>query len=136
VLVEPITPEELWRLTHDAQGRQLAPLTRLGTAVVLGYDPVRLGEYLEQLPQTRTDGATVYGQPGDASTRGVLDWLAEHGVRARLIDVDKHPMTREELWQLLEIPNANIRTPFTEIDGMVILGNDRRRLEEVLAGRA
>jgi hypothetical protein len=57
-------------------------------------------------------------------------------VPATLMDVDEYPMTREELWQLLEIPNANIRTPFTEIDGMVILGNDRRRLEEVLAGRA
>ena len=136
MLVEPITPDELWRLTHDAHGRQLAPLTRLASAVVLGYDPVRLGEYLEQLPQVRTDGATVHGRPGDASTQGVLDWLAEHGVPATLVDVDEHPMTREELWQLLEIPNANIRTPFTEIDGTVILGNDRWRLEEVLAERA
>jgi hypothetical protein len=102
---------------------------------VLGYDPVRLGEYLEQSPAARTEGATVHGRSGDPGTRGVLDWLAEHGVPAILVDVDAHPMTRDELWQLLEIPNANVRTPFTEIDGIVILGNDRRRLEEVLAAR-
>ncbi len=135
-MVDPLTPDELWRLTHDAQGRQLAPLTRIATAVVLGYDPVRLGEYLEQFPEARADGATVYGRPGDPSTQGVLDWLAEHGVPATLVNVDERPMTRDELWQLLEIPGANIRTPLTDIDGVVVLGNDRRRLEEVLAGRA
>jgi hypothetical protein len=136
VLQEPITPDELWRLTHDAAGRQLAPLTRIASAVVLGYDPVRLGEYLEQFPDARTTGATVHGRPGDASTQGVLDWLAERGVPATLVDVDAQPMTRDELWDLLAIPNSNVRTPYTEIDGVVVLGNDRRRLAEVLASRA
>jgi hypothetical protein len=135
VIAEPITPDELWRLTHDAAGRQLAPLTKMASAVVLGYDPVRLGEYLEQYPEIPTQGATIYGRPGEASTQAVLDWLAERGVPATLVDVDAQPMSREELWQILEIPNSNVRTPFTEVDGTVILGNDRRRLEEVLAGR-
>ncbi len=136
VVTDPITPDELWALLHDAEGRQLGPLTRIAGAVVLGYDPVRLGEYLAGDPAAARQGATVYGRPGEAGTAGVLAWLAEHGVPATLVDVDATPLSREELWDLLKLPgDANVRTPFTRIDGTVVLGNDRRRLEEVLARR-
>jgi arsenate reductase-like glutaredoxin family protein len=133
VMVDPITPEELWQLMHDANGRQLAPLTRVGRGLVMGYDPVRLGENLAQYPEAAADGVTVYGRSGDSSTQGVLDYLRERAIPATLVDVDREPMSRDELWRLLEIPGQNIRTPFTVIDGTVVLGNDRRRLEEVLA---
>ncbi len=103
---------------------------------MLGFDPVRLGEYLEASPDTRTAGATVYGRPGDPGSQGVLTWLADHSVPAILVDVDQHPLTHQELWQLLVLPgNANVRTPYTLVDGAVVLGNDRRRLEELLASR-
>ena len=132
-MVDPLTPEELWQLTHDADGRQLAPLTKVGDGLVMGYDPVRLGENLEEYPEAQVDGVTVYCRPGDSGTQGVLDYLRERSVPATLVDVDREPMSRDELWRLLEIPGHNIRTPFTEVNGTVVLGNDRRRLEEVLA---
>ena len=129
---EPITPAELWTLTHDAGGRQLAPITRVGRGVVMGYDPLRLEENLSEFPEAR-DGVTVYGRPGEASTDGVLDYLRGHAIPTTLVDVDRQPLSRDALWELLQIPQANVRTPFTRVDDTVVLGNDRRRLAEVLA---
>lgn len=135
LMVEPLSPDELWRLMHDAAGRQLGPLTRVGKGVVMGYDPIRLDENLADNPDARTSGVTVYGRPGDRGTEGVLTHLRGQNVPATLVDLDQTPFSREALWQFLEIPNANIRTPFTDVDGTVVLGNDRQRLDEVLGGR-
>lgn len=134
-MVEPLTRDELWRLMHDARGRQLGPLTRIGTGVVMGFDPIRVDENLAQYGDG-VSAATVYGQPGDRGTEDTLAHLRDRGVRATLRDTGREPLTADELWQLLEMPGKNIRTPFTDVDGIVVIGNDRRRLQEVLASRS
>ena len=98
----------------------------------MGYDPLRLEENLTEFPEAR-DGVTVYGRRGEASTDGVLDYLRAHAIPTTLVEVDREPLTRDALWELLQIPQANVRTPFTRVDDTVVLGNDRRRLAEVLA---
>ena len=131
--VDPLTPEELYRLVYDAHGRQRGPITRVGGAVVLGYDPLRLGENVAEQPAARETGVTVYGVPDDPSTVGVLAWLQEHGVPATLVDVTQRPLTAAELWALLELPGQNVRVPYTIVDDAVVLGNDRARLTATLA---
>ena len=131
-MVDPITPDELWRLMHDANGQQLGPLTQVGAGVVMGHDPIRLDENLADNPTARTAGVVVYGHPAEESTRGVLAHLKAQGVPTRLVDLAREPFTRQTLWELLEIPGHNIRTPFTLVDDQVVLGNDRQRLATVL----
>jgi arsenate reductase-like glutaredoxin family protein len=138
---QPLSADELWALLHDSQGRQTGPFTRIGNGpshpksglnVVLGFDPIRLQERLEEDPEGAHQGATVYGRPLDSSTERVLEYLAEHGVTARLVDLDVHPVSKEDLVEMLSIPNAGNRAAYTSIDGTVVLGYDIPRLREIL----
>ncbi|HLY67788.1 MAG TPA: hypothetical protein VKU60_19775 [Chloroflexota bacterium] len=133
----PLSADELWALTHDAQGRQVVPITRIGSApadprtglnVVLGYDPIRLAERLDG---DYSQGATVYGRPCDAGTDGVLAYLREHRVASTLVDVDTQALPKDELIAMLTIPPAGNRTPYTLVDGTLVLGYDIPRLEQV-----
>jgi hypothetical protein len=63
----------------------------------------------------------------------MLAHARQRGVRATLHDVDRAPLDPDALWTLLEIPGHNIRTPLTDVDGTIVLGNDRQRLADVLA---
>lgn len=132
---EPLGRDELYGLVYAPNGRQRGPLTCLDRGLVIGQDPVRLAENLADNPRVRTEGATVYGHADDPSTAGVLDWLAAQGVPARLEDVGVRPLDADAVWGLLKLGESDVRVPYTLIDDLVVLGNDRGRLTSALAER-
>jgi arsenate reductase-like glutaredoxin family protein len=138
---QPLGPDELWALLHDAQGRQVGPINRIGDGpahpqaglnVVLGYDPIRLQERLDEEPEAARTGVKVYGRPADPSTRRVLEFLQQRAIPARLIDLDQQPLSKQDLVEMLTIPSGGNRAAYTAVDGTVVLGYDIPRLEEVL----
>jgi arsenate reductase-like glutaredoxin family protein len=140
--VDPVTHDELAALFHDAAGRQLGPLTRLGEEcshaygynVVYGCDLLRIDERVQRDPAAaRAAGATVWGWPEQQSTRLVLDYLSQQAVPTTLVDMLRQPLAPDELWDLLYIPQQGIiRSPFTVVDGQVVLGFDLDWLRRAL----
>ena len=63
--VDPVTPDEVFSLFHDREGRQIGPLTKVGRYVdpengpglVYGCDLLRLDERFEVRPGSHEDGA-------------------------------------------------------------------------------
>jgi arsenate reductase-like glutaredoxin family protein len=141
--VAPVTHDELYGLFHDAAGRQLGPLTRLGQErssaygynVVYGCDLLRIDERVQRDPAAaRAAGATVWGRPAEQSTRLVLEYFRQHAIPATLVDMLQEPLSCDELWDLLYIPRQGIiRSPFTVVDGQVVLGFDLEWLRRALA---
>jgi arsenate reductase-like glutaredoxin family protein len=140
--VDPVTCDELAALFLDVAGRQLGPLTRLGQEcshaygynVVYGCDLLRIDERVQRDPAAaRAAGATVWGRPGEQSTRLVLDYFSQQAVPTTLVDVLRQPLAPGELWDLLYIPQQGIiRSPFTVVDGQVVLGFDLEWLRRAL----
>jgi len=140
--VDPVTRDELAALFQDAAGRQLGPLTRLGQErshaygynVVYGCDLLRISERVQRDPAAaRAAGATVWGWPDEQNTRLVLDYLGQQAVPVTLVDVRRQPLAPDELWDLLYIPGQGIiRSPFTVVDGQVVLGFDLEWLRRAL----
>jgi arsenate reductase-like glutaredoxin family protein len=140
--VDPVTRDELAALFTDAAGRQLGPLTRLGQErshaygynVVYGCDLLRIDERVQRDPAAaRAAGATVWGRPDEQSTRLVLDYLSQQVVPTTFVDVLRQPLAPDELWDLLYIPQQGIiRSPFTVVDGQVVLGFDLEWLRRAL----
>ena len=131
--VSPVTPDEVFALFHDREGRQIGPLTKVGKYVdaengpglVYGCDLLRLDERFEIRPGAREDGAVVYGRRSDKGTQLILDYCVSHGIPAELVDLDERPFTRDELWDLLYMPGSGIiQSPLTVVDGEVVLGYD------------
>ena len=139
--VDPVTRDELAALFHDAAGGQLGPLTRLGQErshaygynVVYGCDLLRIAERVQRDPAARAAGATIWGWPEQQSTRLVLDYLSQQAVPTTFVDVLLQPLAPDELWDLLYIPAQGIiRSPFTVVDGQVVLGFDLDWLRRAL----
>ncbi len=143
--VDPVTPTELDALFHDAAGQQLGPLTRIGQEcdpaygynVVYGCDLLRIDERVQRDPAAvRAVGATVWGRPRETGTQLVLDYLGRQSVPTLLVDVLERPLSTEELWHVLYIPDQGIiRSPFTVVDGQVVLGFDLEWLRGALGER-
>lgn len=131
VVQEPLTEEEFARIIVDGQGRTRVPFTCVGTGTVLGFDPVRLGEYLQEQPEAPV---IAHVRPGDPSSEQLRAHLRDAGIAHAVRNVDADPMSVEELWGLLSIPGRNIRTPYTVVGDELVLGYDVLKLERVLAG--
>jgi arsenate reductase-like glutaredoxin family protein len=129
VVQEPITPEELSKLVRDRQGRIRVPFSEVGKSGVLGFDPIRLGEYLAEDPSSRV---VVYVRPGEPSSEQLLAHLKAQGIAHEVRNVDTDPPTDEELWNLLTIPGRNLRTPYTLIGDELIFGYDVPKLARLL----
>jgi arsenate reductase-like glutaredoxin family protein len=130
---QPLTPDELFALFHDREGRQIGPLTKVGNYVdpqngpglVYGCDLLRLDERFEIRPGAREDGAAVYGRPSDRGTQLIMEYCRAHEIPAELVDLDERPFTRDELWDFLFMPGSGIlQSPLTVVDGQVVLGYD------------
>ena len=143
--VDPVTPDEVFALFHDAQGRQIGPLTKVGKYVdpengpglVYGCDLLRLDERFEIRPGAKADGAVVYGRPSDRGTQLILDYCRSHGIGAELVDLDERPFTRDELWDLLYMPGSGIiQSPLSVVDGQVVLGYDLEWLKAAMGPEA
>jgi hypothetical protein len=132
VVQEPVTPDEFTQLIHDTRGRIRVPFTCVGSATVLGYDPVRLREYREEHPEAPV---VAHVRKGEASSEQLLAHLIGEGIPHAVRDVDVDPLSSEELWGLLIIPGRGLRTPYTVIGEELVLGYDIPKLERLLAGR-
>jgi arsenate reductase-like glutaredoxin family protein len=139
--VEPLSPDELYALFHDEQGCQIGPLIKVGNyidpangyGIVYGCDLLRLEERLHGRPGALEDGIVVWGRPSDPGTQKVMEYCRVHGVPAELIDSDLHPLSREELWDLLYFPGTGIlQSPLTVVDGQVVLGYDLEWLKRAM----
>src|SRR5437764_973450 len=108
---EPVTPEELWAMLHDAEGRQIGPVTRMGRYVVMGHDRIRAQERIDELSEAGPVEAAVYGRPSDTSTQGMLAFFKERQIPATFRDVDAQPLSVDELWKLVALPGQNVMTP-------------------------
>ena len=129
VVREPITEDEFAALIIDPEGRIRVPFTRVGAAVVLGFDPVRLREYLGEDAQAPV---IVHGRDGDLSSDQLIAHLRAEGIPHALRDVDQDPLSLAELWGMLIIPSRGLRTPYTVIGDELVLGCDIPKLERVL----
>jgi arsenate reductase-like glutaredoxin family protein len=129
VVQEPVTPDEFARLILDAAGRIRVPFTSVGSATVLGFDPVRLHEYLDTEPDAPV---VVHLRPGEPSSQQLLAHLQARGVAHAVRNVDEDPLSLEELWGLLTIPDRGLRTPYTVIGDELVLGYDIPKLERLL----
>ncbi len=129
VVQDPITPEELAKLVRDREGRIRVPFSQVGKAGVLGFDPLRLSEYLAEDPSSKV---VAYVRKGEPSSEQLLAHLKEQGIPHEVRDVDVDPPTDEELWNLLTIPGRNLRTPYTLIGDELIYGYDVPKLARLL----
>src|SRR5437773_5926087 len=129
VVQDPITEEELAGLIHDKAGRIRVPFTTVGKATVLGFDPVRLGEYLAEDPSS---AVVAHIRPGEESSEQLLAHLREKGIAHSVRNVDEEPLSDQELWGLLTIPGRNLRTPYTVIGDELVLGYDIPKLARLL----
>jgi arsenate reductase-like glutaredoxin family protein len=129
VVQQPLTRDDFAQLITDRGGRIRVPFTRVGTAVVLGYDPVRLRENREAQPDA---SITVHARQGDDSSERLLAHLRAETIPHAVRDVDADPLSVEELWELLTIPGQNVRTPYTIVGDEVVLGYDIPKLQRVL----
>jgi arsenate reductase-like glutaredoxin family protein len=132
VVQEPITREEFARLIRDPQGRVRVPFTCVGSATVLGFDPIRLQEYLDAEP-----GAPVVAhvRNGEVSSEQLLAHLETKAIPYAVREVDADPLSLEELWGLLTIPARGLRTPYTVIGDELVLGYDVPKLQRLLGDR-
>jgi arsenate reductase-like glutaredoxin family protein len=130
---DPLTPDEVFALWHDDKGRQIGPLIKVGNyvdpragyGIVYGGDLIRLEERLEIRPGAKEDGCVVWGRPTDTGTQRVLEFCRERHIPVQLVHLDVHPLTRDELWDLLYFPESGIlQSPLTVVDGQVVLGYD------------
>ena len=143
--VDPVTPDEVFALFHDAEGRQIGPLTKVGTYIdpengpglVYGCDLLRLDERFEVRPGARDDGAVVYGRPSDRGTQLIMDYCHSRDIPVELVDLDQRPFTRDELWDFLYMPGSGIiQSPLTVVDGQVVLGYDLEWLKAAMGPAA
>jgi arsenate reductase-like glutaredoxin family protein len=143
--VDPLTPDELFALFHDSDGRQIGPLTKVGryvdpengVGIVYGCDLLRLDERFDVRPGARQDGAVVYGRPSDRGSQHIVEYCRSHGIPVELVDVDEHPLSRDELWDLLYFPGSGIiQSPLTVVDGEVVLGYDLAWLKSAMGPAA
>lgn len=130
VMQDPLTPEEFERLLTDSEGRTRVPFTRVGSAAVLGFDPVRLRENLDAQPAGVP--VVVHVRPGDESSEQLLAHLIAEKIPHAVRNVDEDPMSGEELWGLLTIPGHNVRTPYTLVGDQLVFGYDVPRLKRLL----
>jgi len=129
VVQDPITPEELAQLVRDHEGRVRVPFSQVGKSGVLGFDPLRLQEYLDEDPASRV---VAYVRKGEASSEQLLAHLNAKNIKHEVRDVDTDPPTDQELWDLLTIPGRNLRTPYTLIKDELIYGYDIPKLARLL----
>ena len=129
VVQNPVTEGEFASLILDSQDRTRVPFTSVGKAVVLGFDPVRLREYLDE---DANAPVIAHVRQGDASSEQLLTHLREQGIAHAVRDVDVDSMSLEELWQALVIPGRGLRTPYTVVGDELVLGYDIPKLERVL----
>lgn len=132
VVQEPVTREEFAQLIHNQEGRVRVPFTCVGSATVLGYDPIRLREYREAEPEAPV---VAHVRTGEPSSEQLLAHLRAEGVAYAVRDVDEEPLSLEELWGLLIIPGRGLRTPYTVIGDELVLGYDIPKLERLLGDR-
>src|SRR5437867_7247808 len=95
VMQEPVTEDELARLIRDREGHIAVPFTKVGKAVVLGFDPIRLGEYLDEDPRAPV---VAHVRPGDPDSAHLLEHLRATGVAHAVRNVDAEPLSDQELW--------------------------------------
>ena len=126
---EPLTQAEFARLITEGNGRTRVPFTQVGSAVVLGYDPLRLRENREASPDAPI---VAHVRPGDPSSEQLLAHLRAEHIPHAVREVDADPLPTEELWRLLTIPGLNVRTPYTVVGDEVILGYDIPKLQRLL----
>lgn len=129
VVQDPITPAELAQLVRDREGRIRVPFSQVGRAGVLGFDPLRLQEYLDEDPDARV---VAYVREGDPSSMQLLAHLRAMAIPHEVRDVDANPPSDEELWNLLTIPGRNLRTPYTLIGDELVFGYDIPKLSRLL----
>jgi arsenate reductase-like glutaredoxin family protein len=129
VVQDPITPEELSKLVRDREGRIRVPFSQVGKSGVLGFDPLRLQEYLDEDPTSRV---VAYVRKGEPSSEQLLAHLKAKNIKHEVRDVDTNPPTDQELWDLLTIPGRNLRTPYTLIGDELIFGYDIPKLARLL----
>jgi hypothetical protein len=129
VVQDPITPEELAKLVRDREGRIRVPFSQVGKSGVLGFDPLRLQEYLDEDPSSQV---VAYVRKGEPSSEQLLAHLNAKGIKHEVRDVDVDPPTDQELWDLLTIPGRNLRTPYTLIGDELIFGYDIPKLARLL----
>ncbi len=129
VVQNPVTEAEFAGLILDSDQRTRVPFTSVGRATVLGYDPVRLKEYLDEEPEAPV---IAHVRPGEPSSEQLLAHLRKEGIAHAVRDVDTDPVSLEELWQLLVIPGRGLRTPYTVVGEELVLGYDIPKLERVL----
>ena len=129
VVQDPISEAEFAQLLTDPGGRTRVPFTRVGKAAVLGYDPIRLQEYLAAEPEAPVIAHVRWGEP---SSEQLLQYLHDESIPHAARDVDAEPLSSDELWQLLTIPGSNIRTPYTLVGDEVVLGYDIPKLGRLL----
>jgi arsenate reductase-like glutaredoxin family protein len=129
VVQQPVTEDEFAELILDSQQRPRVPFTSVGKATVLGFDPVRLREYLQEEPEAPVIAHVRQGEP---SSEQLLAHLRTEAIAHAVRDVDTDPLSLEELWQLLVIPGRGLRTPYTVVGDELVLGYDIPKLERVL----
>jgi arsenate reductase-like glutaredoxin family protein len=143
--VDPVTPDEVFALFHDQDGRQIGPLTKVGNYVdpengpglVYGCDLLRLDERFEIRPGAREDGAVVYGRQSDHGKQLILDYCRSRSIPVELVDIDQEPLSRDELWDLLFMPGSGIiQSPLTVVDDQVVLGYDLEWLKGAMGPAA
>jgi hypothetical protein len=129
VMQEPLDESEFASLIRDQEGHVTVPFTEVGKAVVLGFDPIRLQEYLDEDPNARV---VANVRVGDPSSDLLLEHLRKKGIAHQVRQVDEDPRAIGELWDLLTIPGRNIRTPYVQVDGQLVLGYDIPKLQRLL----
>lgn len=63
------------------------------------------------------------------------EFLSQNGVSFEEHDVDEKPLTKDELWDLMTLPDGRLRTPLTQVGDQVILGFDPMKLEQVFGSK-
>ena len=101
VVQEPVTEDELARLTRDREGHIAVPFTKVGKAVVLGFDPIRLGEYLDEDPSAPI---VAHVRPGDPDSEHLLEHLRAKGVAHTVRNVDAEPLSDHRSGCITETP--------------------------------
>ena len=59
--------------------------------------------------------------------------LSEAGVEYDVHDPDVKPLTKDELWKIMTLPDGRLRIPFTVFDDTVVLGYDPDKLQQLAA---
>lgn len=63
------------------------------------------------------------------------EFLSRQGVAFAVHNPDEKPLTKDELWEIMTLPDGRLRAPLTVRGNTVVLGYDPIKLEQAFGGK-